>query len=185
VLWRAFVLLRARHPEIALVIAGQHSSTGIARLARELELENDVLLLENLPHAQIAALMKRADFFVLSSRREPFGLVLLEAAAAGKSVVATDTAGTAELMRHLDTGMVVPTEDPAALAEAISHLLENPQEATRMANRFHEHVAEHFTWKQTAARYQELTARLLAGRSVAGTESRSGLLSRNGNAKPE
>lgn len=163
ILLQAFVHLKARHPEAALVIAGARSSSAVAQLAREQGIQDDVLLLENLPHTQIAALMKRADIFVLSSRLEPFGLVLLEAAAACKPIVASDTVGPRELIRHGEMGLIVPVDDPKALGEAISDLLDNPEFAAQVAARFHEHVRQHFTWKRTAARYEELVALLFSG----------------------
>jgi L-malate glycosyltransferase len=161
ILLHAFAKLKAGGCEAVLVIAGQGSSRMMAELATDLGIRGDIVFLEDLPPAQIAALMKRADLFVLPSRWEPFGLVLLEAAAAQKPVVVTNTAGASELVRHGDTGMIVPIDDPDALASAISVMLADSEGASTMARRFHDHVLEHFTWQHAYRRYLRLTGELM------------------------
>ena len=155
-LLHAFAKLKGEGCDAALVIAGQASSRPMAELAHELGIQEDVVFFENLPHAQIAALMQRADVFVLPSRWEPFGLVLLEAAAAQKPVVVTNTAGASELVRNGDTGMVVPIDNPDALASAISATLADSEGAASMARRFHDHVLQNFTWRHACRRYLQL-----------------------------
>ena len=76
--------------------------------------------------------MKAADVFVLASRREAFGLALIEARAAGCAVVATDVDGIPEIVEHGNTGLLVPPNDPAALAEAITSLLSDEDLRTRL-----------------------------------------------------
>lgn len=71
-----------------------------------------------------------ADVFVLPSRAEAFPLVVLEAMALGRPVVASDLAGPAEQLG--DTGVLVPVEDPVTLLEAVSALLEDPAAATAL-----------------------------------------------------
>jgi glycosyltransferase involved in cell wall biosynthesis len=155
VLLQAFAQLERRRDTV-LVIAGQGSSRPVTELAEKLVIQDDVVLFENLPHAQIAALMKRADLFVLSSRWEPFGIVLLEAAVARVPLVVTGTAGPAELIRHGHTGLIVPIDDPEALGAAISASLADPEEASRRAQRLAEHVAENFTWERAYRSYERL-----------------------------
>jgi glycosyltransferase involved in cell wall biosynthesis len=66
-----------------------------------------------------------ADFCVLSSLREGFPLVLLEAASIGKPYIATDVGGVAEFIEQGKNGILVPPNDTGALTEAISYLLHN------------------------------------------------------------
>ena len=71
--------------------------------------------------------MRRADIFVLSSRWEGFGNVLVEAMAMGTPVVSTDCPhGPAEIIEDKQTGLLVPTESPEALAAALQLLIDNP-----------------------------------------------------------
>ena len=72
------------------------------------------------------ALLRAADLFVCSSRVEPLGNMVIEAWSAGCPVVAAAAAGPAELLRDGADGALVPMEDPAALAEGIAALLEDP-----------------------------------------------------------
>jgi glycosyltransferase involved in cell wall biosynthesis len=162
ILLRAFRMLRVHHPEAALVIAGQRNSAAIAKLGADLEIDDDLLLIESIPHAQIVSLLKRADVFALSSRWEKgvcgegFAVVLLEAGAAKTPVVTTLSCGATELIEDGVTGRIVPTEDPEALADAISGVLSDPETAMKMALRLNERVVEQFTWKHAYRKYVRL-----------------------------
>ena len=74
-----------------------------------------------------------ADVVALTSEREGTPLALIEAAAAGRPVVAVDVGGVADIVRDGDTGFVVPADDPAALAERLGQLLRDPELRARMA----------------------------------------------------
>ena len=79
------------------------------------------------------ALLRAADLFVCSSRIEPLGNMVIEAWSAGCPVVAVAAAGPAELIRDGVDGLLVAHEDPAALASAISGLLDDPARARALA----------------------------------------------------
>ena len=84
------------------------------------------------------------DIFCLASAREGLPRVILEAMLLGKPVVATDIPGCRELVRHGETGYLVPHGDVAALADALSRLLANPELRTKFGQRGREIVlAEH------------------------------------------
>jgi glycosyltransferase involved in cell wall biosynthesis len=73
-----------------------------------------------------------ADVFVLASRREAFGLALIEARAAGCAIVATNVDGIPEIVEQGKTGLLVPPNNPSSLAEAISLLLDNADLRSRL-----------------------------------------------------
>ncbi len=73
-----------------------------------------------------------ATLVVLPSYREGLPKVLLEAAACGKALIATDVPGCREVVQHQKTGLLVPVRDPVALADAITHLLSNHELRTAM-----------------------------------------------------
>jgi len=75
--------------------------------------------------------MLSADVFVLASRRESFGLVLLEAREAGCAIVATDVDGVPEALDGGSAGLLVPANNSAALAGALGSILRDPAEQTR------------------------------------------------------
>jgi glycosyltransferase involved in cell wall biosynthesis len=81
---------------------------------------------------EVATLFKRSDLFVLPSRDEPFGIVVLEAMAAGVPIIATQTAGPLEIL-NADTAVLVPIGDVQALALAIGQFLDDRSAAQRRA----------------------------------------------------
>ena len=67
------------------------------------------------------------DIFVLPSILEGFGIVLLEAMAAGIPVVATNVNGIKEVVINMHSGLLVPSKDPEAIADAVIRLIDNPE----------------------------------------------------------
>jgi len=84
---------------------------------------------------------------------------VLEAFAAGLPVVSTDTGGIAAMVRDGETGLLVPPGDPAALAKAVTGLLDDPDRARLLARRARREV-EQYTW----AAVREAWAAVYAGR---------------------
>lgn len=80
----------------------------------------------------VPALMKGASVFALPSKAEPFGRVLVEAWACGAPLVATRAGGPAELVHDGEDGLLVPPENPTALAGAIRRILKEPGLAARL-----------------------------------------------------
>jgi glycosyltransferase involved in cell wall biosynthesis len=103
-----------------------------------------------------------ADVAVFPSLYEPFGIVVLEAFAAGCPVVAAATGGLVEVVHAHDTGMLAEPNDPLSLAWAIIQTLQHPLWAQARAARALELVREHYTWQhiahETAAVYQRVYA---------------------------
>jgi glycosyltransferase involved in cell wall biosynthesis len=81
------------------------------------------------------AYMKGANVFVLASRRDSFPLVIPEARQCGCAIVATDVDGIPEALDGGRAGVLVPPQNPEALADAITKLLENPEEAAQLRKR--------------------------------------------------
>ncbi|MBI3241685.1 MAG: glycosyltransferase [Chloroflexi bacterium] len=125
-------------PEIDadLIVAGDGPMRpGWERLAGELALGEKVRFLGTVPDEALAALYRSADIFVLpaSARSEAFGIVLLEAMAAGLPCVTTELGtGTSYVVQDGVTGLVVPARTPPALAEALNRLLADEALRARM-----------------------------------------------------
>lgn len=96
------------------------------------------------------------DVFVLPSRDEHFGRVLIEAMAMGKPVVATDGGGVPEIVRHGETGLLVPSGLPAALARAILTLLDDPAYAESLGAAGRERVEREFSLSRHVAQVERL-----------------------------
>lgn len=120
------------HPGALCIIAGDGSQRGeLESQIRSAGLSNSVRLLGH--RSDVMALVRAADVFVLPSRAEPFGLVLLEAMALARPVIATAAGGPAEIIIDAQTGLLVPPRDAVALADAIHRLLSDPPLRERLS----------------------------------------------------
>jgi glycogen(starch) synthase len=159
-LLRAMPRLRRRHPGIRLVIAGSGPHDGALRQqARELRLGRSVLFAGFVGDAELAALAAAADCAVVPSIYEPFGLVALEAAAAGTPLVAADVGGLRELVQHGRTGLRFSSGDVAGLADAVTAVLSDQVLARRMARAARIMVATDYSWDRVARRTVEVYER--------------------------
>ena len=104
-----------------------------AALSRELGLSERVHFLGNVPHARIPLWIRAADVFVLNSRYEGLSHTLLEVAALGTPIVATGVCGNPEVVEHETNGLLVPPQDPSAVAAAVGRLLADPALGQRFA----------------------------------------------------
>jgi glycosyltransferase involved in cell wall biosynthesis len=100
--------------------------------------------------------MASLDILVQPSRRETFGRVLIEAMASQKPVVATRVGGMPEIVVHGETGLIVPPEDPSALAEAILELLQDPARRHAMGEAGRRRVESHFDFAHRLRRIQSI-----------------------------
>lgn len=155
VLIHAFHLLLRGVPDASLVLAGGAGPelTSIRALVSQLGLQQHVEFEVTVPHERIVELMEQADVFVLPSRSEAFGIVLLEAGASGLPVVATRVGGIPELIDHGTTGLLVPPDDPVELERAIRLLLTDAATADRLAQAWHERAVSNWNWEQTCRKY--------------------------------
>ncbi|TMA43454.1 MAG: glycosyltransferase [Deltaproteobacteria bacterium] len=109
-----------------------------------------------------ADLVRAADFSILVSTKEGLSNTLLESLAAGRPVIASRVGGNAEVV-STDVGLLVPPQDPDALAQAVAHLAADPLAAARMGERGRERARREFSVTrmaaETAALYEELGGR--------------------------
>jgi glycosyltransferase involved in cell wall biosynthesis/SAM-dependent methyltransferase len=121
VLLRAVARAREEAADALVLIGGRGwRERALRALAAELGLDDHVRFLGFVPEADLADYYRAADAFVLPTRElEGFGLVTVEALACGTPVVGTSAGATPEILSALDPGLLVPPEDPAALARAL------------------------------------------------------------------
>ena len=158
VLTEAMGLLRARPggaPALVLIGVGPMRPSMEGRFA-ELGLTARVRFLGRVPHGEIPTWFAAADFLVLPSRSEGLPTAACEAAASGRPIVATAVGGTPEIVEHEGTGLLVPPEDPAALAAAIGQLLDDPVRRDAMGSAAHLVAQERFTWTANALAMDKL-----------------------------
>ncbi len=124
VLLPAFRLVRQCYPGLQLVLVGDGPlREENQRLAASLGLDSAVLFLRKVDRSMVAQALSGCEAFVLPSRSEPFGIVLIEAFALGKPVVATQVGGIPEIVRDGVNGLLVPPDSPEALSAAILRVL--------------------------------------------------------------
>ena len=116
---------------------------------------------EMLPKPEIIQLLTHAVVFACPSLYEPLGIVNLEAMACETAVVASRVGGIPEVVASGQTGLLVPPDDPASLADAVNTLVRDPGRARAMGRAGRERALAEFSWDavaaQTAALYAELT----------------------------
>jgi alpha-maltose-1-phosphate synthase len=138
--------------EVSSLVAGlQESRSGV------------IWIPEMLPKPDVIQLLSHAAVFVCPSVYEPLGIVNLEAMACATAVVGSRVGGIPEVVDDGVTGLLVPPEDPAALAAALNEVLRDPGRAAAMGLAGRERAVREFSWEavgaQTAALYAELTGR--------------------------
>jgi glycosyltransferase involved in cell wall biosynthesis len=123
------------------------------------------------PRTDVAEVMGRADLLVFPSRPAGEGMpgVLIEAGMAGLPVVATDVPGVRSIVRDGETGLVVPVDDPGALASATAHLLGDPARRAAMGQAARRHCRAHFSLDDVAERWLSILEPLLASSTGAGS----------------
>jgi glycosyltransferase involved in cell wall biosynthesis len=100
--------------------------------------------------------LERVAVLVLPSEAEGFGLVLIEAMAAGVPIVATDVPGIRDVVVHGESGLLVPVRSPPRLAAAIESLIEDRALRQRLTARGVAQVRERFSWEPVMAQYRRL-----------------------------
>ncbi len=162
VLLAAIGLLGARFPRLHLSIAGEGDERPAleAEVAR-LGLAGRITFAGRLAHDAVYPFLAAADVVVMPSRIEPFGLVALEAALMKRPVIASAVDGLPEVVLHGETGLLVPPDDPPALAAAIAHLIADPMRAGALGAAARQRAEAHFAWERYVAAHEQLFAGIL------------------------
>jgi alpha-1,3-rhamnosyl/mannosyltransferase len=128
----AVLRLSFRYPELQAIVAGSGPEESFLReFCRRLGIEDRVHFLGG--RFDVPEILAALDVFVLSSLWEGLPLSLLEAMASSLPIVATAVDGVQEALEHRKSGLLVPRQDPIALARAIQRLLDDPALARRLS----------------------------------------------------
>lgn len=157
VLIRAFALLNRDEPDVFLVIVGVDRGLHeeMVRLASSLDLRDRMLTFLDVPHAELHPFYRHAAVFCLTSRSEPFGLVLLEAGAFALPVVASRVGGIPEVVIDGECGRLVSPGDCEGFARALREILAQPDDSARLGRALARRVSERFTWCEAYGRYRD------------------------------
>ena len=162
----AYSKLKWDWPEIRLIVVGAGKPDADSyRIMSEHNLQ-DVIFTGRVSDEMKARYFKSAHVYCSpATGNESFGIVLLEAMAAGTPVVATDIKGFASVVQHGHDGLLVPPKDADALAQAIQALLRDPDLRARLS-RNGSQTAEQFRWERVASRVIGYYSKFVAEPSV-------------------
>jgi phosphatidylinositol alpha-1,6-mannosyltransferase len=150
---RALASIRQSIPDVLYAIIGDgEERPALEALAQRERVGDHVQFLGEVRDSELVECYQQCDLFVLPNRAvgkdiEGFGMVLLEAQACGKAVVAGSSGGTAETMRIPQTGQVVPCEGPTQLGTLVADLLKDKGRLEAMGAAARSWVCEQFDWE--------------------------------------
>lgn len=154
----AFTMLKTTRPDVRLLVIGDGPERDRCQALLPARLRVDVDFLGRVDQADLPRFYRSADVFVSPALGgESFGIVLLEAMAAGAPVVASDLPGYRSVVEDGVTGRLVARDDPRALAAAVDALLENPALATALSDEARKSVVD-YDWPVVARRLREVYA---------------------------
>ena len=165
VLLQAFARLGTAHPDVRLVLAGRGTGARLRELkaiTRTLGISERVELTGPVSELEKWNLYSGALFTCQPSRFEGWGIAAIESGAAGKAVIGTEIPGLVDAIQRDRTGLLVPAQDPAALAAAMKHLLENPLRRADLGRNGRKWAAN-FSWDRIALEQERVYVRCLQG----------------------
>ncbi|MEA2315770.1 MAG: hypothetical protein QOI03_2462 [Solirubrobacteraceae bacterium] len=171
VLLRALALLARDWPQLTLLVAGDGPEQGaLEALARELHVGERVRFLGD--RTDIPDVLAALDLAVCCSDFEGSPLAVMEYMDAALPIVATTVGGVPDLIEPGVHGLLVPAQDPAALAEAIATVLRDPDRAKAMGARARERRRSEFDIDVQVRRVEDLYRELLGARAARGADGR-------------
>ncbi|MBD3291979.1 MAG: glycosyltransferase [Armatimonadia bacterium] len=165
---RALAVLQQGTPDVHLKIVGDGPDRPrLEQQTRDLGVADAVTFTGPKPHEQIPDLMRQSDLLVLPSLSEGFGIVLIEAMATGLPVIATETGGIPEIVRHGENGLLVQARDAQGLAASIETLFGDHRRCRRLAEHGMQIARERFTIENQIRRYERVYAQCIGPSSTA------------------
>jgi phosphatidylinositol alpha-1,6-mannosyltransferase len=147
---RALPLILQRFPDVHYLVVGNGDTARLGRLARECGVADHFSIVSSLDEDALASAYRACALNVMVSRAEGgeaegFGMVYLEAGAAGRASVSGDAGGSPEVVLHGQTGLVVDARSPEQTAAAVIELLDDPARLAQMGLAAQRRVVEQFS----------------------------------------
>lgn len=145
--------IKETHPDILYAIVGSGDElNALKKQVSDLSLENNVIFHSEINDQEMIQCYQQCDVFILPNRTvgndiEGFGMVLVEAQACGKPVIAGDSGGTAETMKIGETGIIIDCTSPNLIANKLTTLLSAPQKCITMGDKGRTHTTNHLDWE--------------------------------------
>ena len=152
-------LLFPEYPQLRLIMVGPDKGDGswqeMPQLARELGLADRVIFQERVAKTEVPAWLNRGDIFLNTTFVDNAPVTVTEAMACGLCVVSTAVGGIPYLLTHEEDALLVPPDDPEAMAAAVRRILAEPGLARRLSENAHQ-KAEQFDWSVILPQWEAL-----------------------------
>ncbi len=154
----AVSILSKKYPDIKLLIAGDGpAKDDLIQLTGKLGIQKNVDFLGWVNPDEVPRIINRSSIVIVPSRwKEAFGLVALQAIQLSRPVIAAKTGGLPEIIKHNSNGILVEKENPEAIANAVTFLIENKKQAEYLGLKGKEIAQTKFTWDQNINAYNKL-----------------------------
>lgn len=149
-----------------LIVGDGPEETRLKQMAGDLGVADHVVFAGDIPNTVIPTLFKDCRFFVLPSRSEPFGIVLLEAMTFGKAILATRVGGIPEFVTDGMNGVLVPSEDSETLARQIRIFIQRGDQTERIGKNGLAVVEELYDYRSIIKKYEELFGHIIGSERV-------------------
>lgn len=160
---RAFAQLRKKYPDMTLTVVGQGPlRENLERLCAELGVSEGVTFTGQLPNDQVFAKLCQSQFFVMVSKPEGFGIVYLEAMAAGCVTIGTRDQGIAGVIENGRNGFLASADAPEQIVAPIEKCIEDPLMGAQMAKQG-QMTASGMTWSDNAQKMLTLFEQIKLG----------------------
>jgi phosphatidylinositol alpha-1,6-mannosyltransferase len=176
---RALPAIRNAVPEVLYVIVGDGEERAqLEQLVDQMGVRDQVQFRGESDDKELVECFQQCDLFVLPNREvngdiEGFGMVLIEAQACGKPVIAGASGGTAETMQVEKTGLVVDCSRPEPLSNAVCRILLDFPRKQQMGKAARQHAIHQFEWQHLTARAAQLLKLRLGSGNGAGPDMES------------
>jgi glycosyltransferase involved in cell wall biosynthesis len=152
VLLQAFARIAGACNARLLIVGDGPQGAELRQLAQQLHIGERVQWAGAVPHADVPAWLQRLDVYVAASRHESFGVAVVEAMACGVPVVVSDAGGLPEVVVAGESGLVVPRDDPAALAAALQNLIDDAPLRQRLGQAGRARAKAEYAWPDCVSR---------------------------------
>ena len=155
--------LKAQNRKFKLIVAGKGNIKKYTKLAQEAQIISDVIFTGPVSKEKLIRIYLAGDFYIMLSKFDTFGMVVLEAMAAGLPVIISNNVGARDVVQEGENGFIISdTSDVDYIASKIGLLL-NENIRSSMAQKALDTAAQN-TWTQVAAKYSKIYSSILADR---------------------
>lgn len=151
--------------KLRLLIVGDGADrASLEKLADSLNISSVTEFVGAVPHDSVPDYLNRLDIYVAASRldSESFGVAVLEASACALPVIVSDVGGLPEVVEEGATGIIVPREDPYALAKGIEKLIMDKELRKKMGEAGRRRVIDNYTWEDSSSKMESLYKLILS-----------------------